>query len=72
MKKWLLISACLIGGGILGFSATQSDINFMTPHWVYGSMAGLLLLMGGMRNAQRNELIGEIESLKHSISESRG
>ena len=71
MKEWLLISACLIGGSILGFSATQSEITFMTPHWVYGSMVGLLLLMGGMMNTQRNELIGEIESLKHSISESR-
>ena len=30
MKKSLIILGCMIVGGILGFSATQSDIDFIT------------------------------------------
>ena len=32
--------------GISSFSATQSDIDFITSKWIYGSIVGSFLLSG--------------------------
>ena len=54
---------------MLGFSATQSDIDFITPNWIYGSIVGSFLLSGWALNYQRGELMKEINELKDRISE---
>ena len=69
MKTSLIILGCLIVGGILGFSATQSDIDFITADWIYGSIVGSFLLSGWVMNYQRGELMTEINELKDRIIE---
>ena len=46
MKTSPIILGCLIVGGIVGFSATQSDIDFITSDWIYGPIVGSFLLSG--------------------------
>jgi len=69
MKTSLIILGCMIVGGILGFSATQSDIDFITSKWIYGSIVGSFLLSGWAMNYQRGELMKEINELKDRIIE---
>lgn len=69
MKISLIILGCMIVGGILGFSATQSDINFITSKWIYGSIVGSFLLSGWAMNYQRDELMKEINELKDRVIE---
>ena len=69
MKTSLIIVVCVIVGGILGFLATQSDIDFITSNWIYGSIVGSFLLLGWAMNYQRGELMKEINELKDRIIE---
>ena len=69
MKKSLIILGCMIVGGILGFSATQSDIDFITSNWIYGSIVGSVILLSWAMNYQRGELMKEINELKDRIIE---
>ena len=69
MKTSPIVLGCLIVGGILGFSATQSDIDFITADWIYGSVVGSFLLSGWAMNYQRGELMTEINELKDRIIE---
>ena len=66
---WFIILGCMIVGGILGFSATQSDIDFITSKWIYGSIVGSFLLSGWAMNYQRDELMKEINELKDRVIE---
>ena len=59
----------MIVGGILGFSATQSDIDFITSDWIYGSIVGSVILLSWAMNYQRGELMKEINELKDRIIE---
>ena len=69
MKTSLIILGCMIVGGILGFSATQSDIDFITSDWIYGSIVGSVILLSWAMNYQRGELMKEINELKDRIIE---
>ena len=69
MKTSLTILGCMFVGGILGFSATQSDIDFITSQWIYGSIVGSVILLSWAMNHQRGELMKEINELKDRIIE---
>ena len=69
MKTSLIILGCMFVGGILGFSATQSDIDFITSNWIYGSIVGSVILLSWAMNYQRGELMKEINELKDRIIE---
>ena len=69
MKISLIILGCMFVGGILGFSATQSDIDFITSKWIYGSIVGSVILLSWAMNHQRGELMKEINELKDRIIE---
>ena len=69
MKISLMILGCIVIGGILGFSATQSDIDFITSKWIYGSIVGSFLLSGWAMNYQRDELMKEFSELKDRVIE---
>ena len=56
-------------GGILGFSATQSNIDFITSNWIYGSIVGSVILLSWAMNYQRGELMKEINELRDRIIE---
>ena len=69
MRTSLIILGCMIVGGILGFSAMQSDIDFITSNWIYGSIVGSVILLSWAMNYQRGELMKEINELKDRIIE---
>lgn len=69
MKTSVIILSCMVVGGILGFTATQSDIDFITSNWIYGSIVGSFLLSGWAMNYQRGVLMKEINELKDRIIE---
>ena len=61
MKTFSITRGCLVVGAILGFSATQPDINFIASDWI--------LLPGWSTNYQRGKLIEELNGLMDRISE---